>query len=113
MLRDTGCSLSLVRSDLVDPADFSNEERVRLLSAFGTVEDALVGTVDLECDFFTGRARMGVLPRLPVDVLIGNDIVSSFAEEHNALVVTRLDEEREANGVSLTATTSPEGKEAT
>ena len=52
VLRDTGCSLSLVKSNLVRAADINPTQTVHLLSAFGMVEDAPLAHVTVECNFF-------------------------------------------------------------
>ena len=51
----------------------------------------------MECDFFSGEACVGVLPNLPVDVLLGNDVAGPT---QGAFAVTRSQTRRAAKGLS-------------
>ena len=72
-LRDTGCSKTLVRSDLV-PLGAMTDQKITLRLADGSVCSADIANVHLQCQGLSGTFSVGVLDRLPVDVLLGNDL---------------------------------------
>ena len=71
VLRDTGTTAVLVKSDLVSPKFMSNEN-VQLHFADGRSVYTPRATIQLDCAFYRGRTNAACLPDLPCDVLIGN-----------------------------------------
>ena len=71
VLRDTGSTAVLVRSDLVNRTDLKNES-VTLTFADGRSVAATKAKINLQCVFYTGNTDAICLDNLPFDVLVGN-----------------------------------------
>ena len=71
VLRDTGSTAVLVRSDLVDTTKLTHEI-VNVSFADGRSMKARKSTINLESVFYSGAIEAICLPDLPFDVLVGN-----------------------------------------
>ena len=71
VLRDTGCSTVVVRTDLVKPEQFTGEKTTCVLID-GTVRRAPVAMIDLTTPYFSGSVRALCMREPLYDVVIGN-----------------------------------------
>jgi hypothetical protein len=71
VLRDTGCSLAVVKSSLVLPEQLTGEvEACALID--GTVKKYPTATVDIQSEFYNGSVKALVMLSALYDVIIGN-----------------------------------------
>ena len=97
MVRDTGCSLSLVKSTLIDDSAICPGQFRMIATACGHKKTVPMAVIHVQCDKLSldEEVVVGVMPRLPVEMLVGNDLVRN--QEPNAvLVTTRAQAQRDA-----------------
>lgn len=116
MLRDTGCTQTMVRANLVKDDDYITNENVEIRLADGSVQVVPVATVHMECRYVSGDVLVGVLGSLPEQVLLGNDLTAMCERGY---VVTRgqartrvkrdimAQEEQESTGVTANSIDTP------
>ena len=101
IILDTGCSRTLVRSNLVGKERLSSEKSVTVQCAHGDVVEYPVVTVEIRVQGIRVTIEPAVSDKLPHSVLLGTDVpelVSWLKKENNALmVVTRSQSRRQPN----------------
>ena len=98
---DTGCSRTLVRSDLIGKERLSSEKSVIVQCAHGDAVEYPVATVEITVQGRRVTVEAGVLDKLPHSVLLVTNVpelVSWLKKENKALmVVTRSQSRRQPN----------------
>ena len=78
VLRDTGASLTVVRSGAIPGVEqIFTGKKVKISGVEGKMKEIPLGKVELSTREFVGEAYVGISPRLPVpgvDLLVGNDL---------------------------------------
>ena len=91
MLRDTGCTQTLVYSSLVPKRAFIPNEKACVFLADGSRRMLPLAKCFLEVNAKLTEEKVGVVENLPEDVLLGNDI----GNRPSALVATRAQTKKE------------------
>ena len=71
VLRDTGCSVVIIRRKLVDEADFIGEMR-HIMAVDRTIKRAPMAKVEVDTPFYVGTVEALYLQDLHFDLIIGN-----------------------------------------
>ena len=77
MLRDTGCSKTLVNAALVPPKAYLEGNEVKIMWGDGRSSKVPLSTVCFDCEYIKGEYEVGELDSLPEDVLFGNDLAAA------------------------------------
>ena len=70
-MRDTGCCSVVVKSDCVDPTQYTGNFKVCLL-VDGTTRKVPTAIVFIDSPYYTGKIEAMVMPTPPFDVIVGN-----------------------------------------
>ena len=73
-LRDTGSTITLVKSDLIPVSQTACEYTV-CTTAFGTRHTIPLAWVDVKTTYGCGKIKVGLVDNLPVDCILGNDVL--------------------------------------
>ena len=114
---DTGCSRTLVRSDLVGKERLNSEKSVTVQCAHGDAVEYPVATVEIRVQGRRVAVEAAVSDKLPHSVLLGTDVpelVSWLKKENKALmIVTRSQSRRQpTNEVAVESVTTESRAEA-
>ena len=88
---DTGCSRTLVRQDLVPPEKRTRGE-VSVRCAHGDVVSYQLAEVEMEVEGLPIRVEVGIVPNLPILVLLGTDVPGLVDLLHPGLGRSRTQE---------------------
>jgi RNase H-like domain found in reverse transcriptase/Reverse transcriptase (RNA-dependent DNA polymerase)/Integrase zinc binding domain/Integrase core domain/SCAN domain len=87
-LRDSGSTITLIKEGLVKSSEPAREYTV-CSTAFGTKHTIPLVWINLKTTYGTGRMKVGVVQDLPVDCIIGNDILTLGAKMNTCAATTR------------------------
>lgn len=85
-VKDTGTDMTLIREDLVDRKNILQGQNVTLQSAIGQPFCAKLAVVNIDTPYYTGIAKVGLVPKLAAEALLGMDILERTS---NTFVLTR------------------------
>ncbi|CAG2187503.1 unnamed protein product [Mytilus edulis] len=74
-VKDTGTDMTLIREDLVDRKNILQGQNVTLQSAIGQPFCAKLAVVNIDTPYYTGIAKVGLVPKLAAEALLGMDIL--------------------------------------
>ena len=96
MLRDSGCTQTAVKSELVPESCYVDGKTVSLRGIGGTVEVPLA-IVDMDCSVVSGKVQVAVIQGLQQDVLLGHDLDEHCGDvmRREVCVLTRAQAEAE------------------
>ena len=77
LLRDTGCTHTMVRASLVPAQAYLDDMDIVIRLVDGSTRRVPTAMVHIESKHVSGDVRVGVLDTLPEDVLLGNDLAAS------------------------------------
>ena len=77
LLRDTGCTHTMVRASLVPAQAYLDDMDIVIRLVDGSTRQVPTAMVHIESKHVSGDVRVGVLDTLPEDVLLGNDLAAS------------------------------------
>ena len=86
MLIDTGCSLTMVAADKVNPETVDHAATERMMCVHSDSVPYPTATVRLRLGEWEKTARVAVVPNLPVDVLLGTDVYRQNLDVKNIQV---------------------------
>ena len=93
MLVDTGCDMTMVSAEWVDPSKINPDERVPVTCVHGDTMEYPTTSVKLQVGRTEQVAGVAVAPRLRVPVLLGRDVCDLEAEpegeKQSFVVITR------------------------
>lgn len=85
LVKDTGADVTLIREDLVNKSSIVEGQNMTLYTAIGQPFTAKMAVVKMDTPFYKGHKKVGVVPSLATEGLIGMDILG----HGNVNVVTR------------------------
>lgn len=89
MLRDTGCTTTLVHSSLIPKRALISDDKITVYLADGSQRKLQMANCFLEVDSKVALRRVGVVEHLTEEVLLGNDIAQEVSTPSHAMVTTR------------------------
>ena len=111
MLVDTGCDMTMVSAEWVDPSKMNPEETVSVLCVHGDTMEYPTASLKIQVGKTERVTKVAVAPRLPVPVLLGRDVCDMQAElegkKQSHLVVTRAQTRNQERQIAATPEDAP------